>query len=232
MKKIFLIIISFAFIYSSNAQSSYIILNGGITNPVGEFADNDFYNEDAGFASGGYNLGFEIGYFFNPWIGLGGSFKFNSSNFDTDGINAHLQEQYWSQYDTLYLASSEYNMQNFLIGPYAKLDITGNFSLFGKFFIGVMSAFRPDQTLNWQEDPSQELKTLFIESKLASSFAWNIGGGLLFRFTDRLGLVLMADYIAGNPKYDEFNYDELIVETNKQEMHYFNFNIGLAIKMN
>ena len=230
MKNLFVILLIFLSTNFLNAQSSYIIINGGITQAKGSFADNDFFNPEAGFATGGYNLGFEVGYFFNPWVGIGGAFKFSNSGFDSDIINDHLQTEYWSLFDTIYLKSGEYNLHNFLAGPYGKLDINDHFSLLGKFFIGVMSAFRPEQTLNWTE-PGQEPKLLFVESKLASSFAWNVGGGLLIKFNDRLGVVFMADYISGKPKFEEFNYDDLIVETNKQDIHYFNFNIGLVLAM-
>ncbi len=230
MKKILLLFILLLSIYTINAQSSYIIINGGITNPTGEFANNDFLNPESGFATGGYNLGFEVGYFFNPWVGIGGAFKFSNSNFDSDVVNDHLQTQYWSLYDTIYISSGKYNLQNFLAGPYGKLDVTGHISLFGKFFIGIMSAFRPEQTLTWTE-PGQDPKQLYVDSKLASAFAWNLGGGVLFKFNDRIGVIFMADYIAGNPKYEEFNYDDLVIETNKQDIRYFNFNVGLALSL-
>ncbi len=230
MKKALLLFIILLSVYTINAQSNYIIINGGITNPTGEFANNDFFNPKSGFANGGYNLGFEVGYFFNPWIGFGGAFKFSNSKFDSDVVNDHLQTQYWSIYDTIYISSGKYSLQNFLVGPYGKLDVTDHISFFGKFFIGVMSAFRPEQTLNWVE-PGQDPKSLYVDSKLASAFTWNLGGGILLKFNDRIGIIFMADYISANPKFEEFNYDDLVIETDKQDIRYFNLNVGLALSL-
>lgn len=230
MKKVVLLFVIFLSVYTINAQSNYIILNGGATKPRGEFANNDFFNPESGFATGGYNFGFEVGYFFNPWVGIGGSFKFNNSSFDNGVINNHLQTQYENIFDTIYLASDKYSLQNFLVGPYGKLDVTNHISLFGKFFIGVMSAFRPEQTLNWTE-PGQDPNLLYVESKLASAFSWDLGGGILFKLNDQIGIIFMADYISANPKLEEFNYNDLAIETNKQEIRYFNLNVGLALSL-
>jgi hypothetical protein len=230
MKRLFILTTLLISAYFLNAQANYLIINGGLTNPVGNFADNDIDNGDAGFATIGYNLGFEAGLFFNPWVGIGGAFKFSNSGSDNDLINEHLNLKYGNILDTISFTSGKYNMQNFLIGPYGKLDITNHFSIMGKFFVGVLSLFRPDQTLTWTEY-GQEEKTLYQEGNLAYAFAWNLGGGVHVRLGNRIGLAFMADYISSKPEFVEFNYDDLTTFSEKQPITFINYTFGLSFIM-
>lgn len=229
MKNILILTALFVNIYL-NAQTNYIIINSGITKPVGHFADNSLDNIDAGFATIGYNLGFEAGIFFNPWVGIGGAFKFSNAGFDNALINERLNLRYGNIYDTISLSSGKYNMQNFLIGPYGKLEITNHVFIMGKFFIGVLSIFRADQILKWTAY-GQEEKTLYQEGKLSYAFAWNLGGGVHVRIGNRIGLAFMTDYINSKPEFEEFNYDDLKTFSEKQPIAYVNYTIGISLIM-
>ncbi len=216
-----------------NAQEKYIIISGGLTKPLADFADNDFDNSDAGFATNGYNIGFELGHFFNPWFGIGGSFKFNNSGFDSQRFNDTLSVRFENKadMDTIYLYSGDYNLHNFLAGPYGKIDLGSHFSIFGNAFIGVLSTFRPDQTLFYKKYSEPDPVNLYSAGKLAAAFAWNFGGGILVKVSDGFGIVLKADYIASNPEFEVFDYETLLIVKEVQAVRYVNFNIGLTLRM-
>jgi len=232
MKKTLLFIIFLIFTQLTIiGQEKYIILSGGLTKPLSDFSDNQFENSDAGFATNGYNFGFELGHFFNPWFGLGGSFKFNNSGFDSQRFNNFIDQNYGNQFDTIYLASGDYNLHNFLAGPYGKINIGNNLSVFGKVFIGVLSTFRPDQTLVYRNFGDTEDSNLFSEGKLAGSFAWNFGAGILIKVSDSFGIITLVDYIGANPKFDRFDYQAIKVIKVKQPVRYLNLNLGIALSL-
>jgi len=232
MKKTISIIILLLFVnIALKAQERYIIINGGITKPVSDFATNDFGNPDAGYATNGYNIGFEIAHFFNPWFGIGGSFKFNNSGFNNQKFNEYLDWNYGSKLDTIYISSGEYNLHNFLVGPYAKIDLGSRISFFGKTFIGVLSTFRPDQRLDYRNYGDLENTTIYLEGKLTGAFAWNFGAGMLVKLSDSFGITATADYIGANPKFDSFDYDTFEPFKDEQAVRYVNLNIGIALTM-
>ena len=226
-----IIILLLIFNFALKAQEQFIIINGGITKPVSDFAESNYGNPDAGFATSGYNIGFEIAHFFNPWVGIGGSFKFNNSGFDNQRFNDYLDLNYGSKLDTISLNSGEYNLHNFLAGPYAKIDLGSRVSFFGKAFIGVLSTFRPDQHLLYRNFGDLEDTNLYLQGKLTGAFAWNFGAGMLIKLSDSFGITATADYIGANPKFDVFNYETFVPEKVEQPVRYVNLNVGIALTM-
>ncbi len=213
-----------------NSQETYILLSGGLTKPVSDFADDNFDNENAGFATNGYNFGFELSNFFNPWFGVGGSFKFNNSGFDSQKYDNSLQQNYGNQYDTIGLNSGDYTLQNFLIGPYGKLDLGNHISIIGKLFIGILST-KPDQSLVYRNFGDLDNSYLLSEEKLKGAFTWNYGAGVLLKFNERMGVIVMVDYISANPKFDKFDYLTMELTQYKSPVKYLNLNIGIALGM-
>lgn len=230
MKKILLIITLVLFVHIAlKAQEHFIIINGGVTKPISDFAENNFGNENAGYATNGYNLGFEMGHFFNPYFGIGGGFKFNNSGFDNQKFNEYLDANYGDKFDTIYISSGEYNLQNFFAGLYGKVDLGNRISFFGKTFIGVLSTFRPDQRLDYRNYGDLEITSNYLQGKLTGAFAWNLGAGMIIKLSDSFGIAATADYIGANPKFDVFNYDTFEPEKEKQPVRYVNLNIGIAL---
>ncbi|MEN8119649.1 MAG: hypothetical protein ABFS35_04860 [Bacteroidota bacterium] len=230
-KSLLFIIFLFITNITLQAQDKYIILSGGLTKPLSDFAYSNFDNPDAGFATNGYNFGFELANFLNPWFGLGGSFKFNNSGFNSQKFNDFIDQEYGTEFDTIHLTSGEYNLHNFLVGPYGKINIGGHISILGKAFIGVLSTFRPDQSLVYKRYGDIENSSLYSEGKLTGAFAWNFGGGILVKVSDSFGIIALADYIGANPKFDVFDYQEIAIVKEMQPVRYLNINLGIALTL-
>jgi len=214
-----------------NAQEKFLIINGGLTKPLSDFASSNFDNSDAGFATNGYNFGFELANFFSPWFGLGGSFKFNNAGFNSQVYNDALNDRYKNELDTIYLSSGDYSLHNFLAGPYGKIDMGDHLSIFAKTFIGVMSSFRPDQALVYRYYGDLEDSKLFSQGKLTGAFAWNFGVGFIMKISDSFSILAMADYIAANPKFDVYDYEKIEIVKEIQAVRYVNYNIGIALNL-
>lgn len=228
MKKILIIVVAFFFLNAGLAQEKYLSISGGYTIPLGDFSSSDINSKQSGFANNGYNFSFEMTFFFSDFVGLGANLRFNNVSFNSQLFNDLLIEKFQGQLESISLTSGNYNLHNFLIGPYIKFDAGDYFSLYGKAFLGVMTTFRPNQSLNYKL-PLENSQSIETVGKYSGSFAYNLGAGAFVKFNRKLGLRLSADYIAGNPKYEDFDFDNLEVIEKKQAVAYMNYNAGLML---
>jgi hypothetical protein len=132
------------------AQEKYLSITGGYTLPRGNFSKSDLSNPESGYAQNGYNFSFEMTLFLNDFFGFGANLRFNNCNFNSYLFNKTLKEKFVDKVDTISLSSGNYNLHNFLVGPYIKLDIGDYITIYGKTFIGVISTYRPNQKLVYQ----------------------------------------------------------------------------------
>ncbi len=229
MKKLSSIIIILIFgISLVHAQEKYLSITGGYTIPVGNFGESDTSNTESGYAQKGYNFNFEMSFYFNDILGLGADLRFNNCNFNSAIFNDLLEERFKNEVDTINLTSGNYNLHNFLIGPIIKVNLGEKISIYGKVFIGVLSAYRPSQTLVYRFY-GQELTTKATIGKYTGAFAYNFGAGVMFKLTNRFGLNISADYIAGNPTFETYDYRTLDYVQKKQEIAYLNYNAGVLL---
>lgn len=230
MKKSALIIYIICYALTiSQAQEKYLSISLGYTNPIGDFANTELIDESSGFAINGYNFSFEMMLYINDFVGFGANLRFNKCNFDSDLFNVLLTEQSQEMVDSIGLTSGNYNLHNFLFGPYIKVNIGDFISVYAKTFIGVMTTYRPNQILEYRLPQSELLQTLETVEEFSGSFAHNFGVGVLVKFNGKLGLNISADYIAGNPKYEDFDYSELVVIEKQRPISYLNYNAGLLL---
>jgi hypothetical protein len=229
MKKLSLLLLIFALgVLLSHAQEKYLSITGGYTVPVGNFAESDLNNSESGYAQKGYNFSFEMSFYFNDFFGVGANLRFSSCNFNSKFFNDKLKERFKNDVDTINLTSSNYHLQNFLFGPYFKLDIGEYVAIYGKTFIGVMSTYRPNQIIVYRPY-GEAMITKETLGKYTGSFAYNFGAGALFKLNSRLGLNVTADYIAGNPTFETYNFKTLETVKKKQPIAYFNYNAGVLL---
>jgi len=230
MKKLLLIVFVVCTTFTlSSAQDKYLSISLGYTNPLGDFAKSELVDESSGFAKSGYNFSFEMMLFINDFVGFGANLRFNNCKYDSELFNLLLDDLFQDQFDSIQLSSGNYNLHNFLFGPYVKKDIGDFVSIYAKTFIGVMTTYRPDQKLDYRTTQLAPSQTLETTGELSGSFAYNFGAGVLFKFNKKLGINISADYIAGNPKFEDFDYSELTIVKKKQSISYFNYNAGLLL---
>jgi len=145
-----------------------------------------------------------------------------------DAYNLKLDENFEGQLENIELKSGNYSLQNFLFGPYLKYTFFDRVSVFGKTFIGVMSTFKPNQLLTYNQ-PGLSENEIIVEGKIAASFAFSFGAGIVVKITDRIGFCISTDYIIGRPKLDKLNLENLEIEEVKQNIHLNNYNVGIAL---
>ncbi|MBN1251410.1 MAG: outer membrane beta-barrel protein [Bacteroidales bacterium] len=228
MKKIIGLLLIISIITNLYAQENFLIISGGISQPKNDFASIDFSNSDAAFAEQGYNFNFEMSYYINDFVGFGANLRFSKLGFNSETYNSELKENFIDILDSVFLKSRDYNVHNFLFGPYLKVTFLERVTIYGKTFFGVMSTFRPNQLLAYRETGA-EIIEIPIEGKFVGAIAVNFGAGLIVKITDGFGFTISADYIFAKPKFEEFNLKTFEVVEEKQPIVLKNFNAGIVL---
>jgi len=231
MKKLSIVILILGFAVSmASAQERFVCISGGYTIPYGDFATSDAKNLNSGYALNGYNVGFDISYFISDYFGFGTNLRFSSCKPDVDFFNQLLNEKFGSQMDTINYSATDYNLHNFLLGPVIKADIGDYFAIYGKVFIGVMSTYKPIQTLEYKPI-GEELISKETVGDYTGSFGYNFGVGVIVKFTSKIGLNISADYIAGKPIFEKYNLETLEIIEVKQPISFYNLNAGIILSL-
>ncbi len=223
-----LLIIGFTF-FVCKAQESYLTIGGGYAVPQGVFASNDLENEEAGFAQTGSHFNLEMAYYLNNNFGFGAILRFNNLGHDEEAYNSALSARFKDELDSINLASGDYTLQNFLIGPSGKINIGNFLSVYGKAYIGVLTTFRPPLVLVYRPY-GQELITKETIGKYRASFSYHFGLGAILKISERFGINLSADYTAGNPTFQVYNPLTLEDVERKQPVAFIDYNAGLVLR--
>ena len=229
MKIIIILLLIVGLFTDLYAQDNFLILSGGISHPKNDFALTNITNTDAAFATQGYNMGFEMSYYVNDYIGFGANIRFYKIGYDKNAYNLVLEDNFEGRFETIKLNTDDYySLQNFLFGPYIKYTFLDRISIYGKIFIGVMSSFKPNQLLEYNE-AGLDLTEIELEGKIVASFAISFGVGMVVKITDRVGLCVSTDYIFAKPKFDKVDLETLEFKEENQTILLNNYNVGLAL---
>lgn len=206
---------------------SYISLNLGLSNPTADYADADFENNDAGFASTGAEISFEGTYFFIDYVGVGGKVGFNFHSFDKKGYESAIEKAYDKQ-----LSSMEYDIATpylnffFQVGPYFNLPVSEKFHITPKVLVGIVGSVSPEVETYYEftdGDWDYDYKDAYSTSSFAPLF------GLDFRYviTDHFMMKLNTEYVTFKS-----NYGDIITGIStglEQKVSYFNIMLSAGI---
>jgi len=180
------------------SQSRYLQLdlNGGISKPMGTFA-NDFM-----FAGQGYHAGGGFDFFFNK-IGIGVSGGLFSNKSETL-FNDYIKNKYLEAPSNIN-SNQQWSTKYIMAGPVVKFG-------FGKFEVDFLARFGISQInvpnlIFTKEFFNQTYEVYrFSGSGQEYQFAWTGGTRLIYKVNSWLGIQAKADYFA--TKYvSDINYD-------------------------
>ncbi len=187
MKKIALLCIVLFGALALNAQGDrpgYLGISIGASIPLGDFADDDENNEDAGFAETGISLQTPFAYKFGETFGLAGNLMFNSNpiaEFDgQEDIDA-----YWNYFAVL-------------VGPLVSFDLSEKVALDLKATGGYSSS-----------QFSVEAGGFDIDVDGGNGFAYDIGAALRLNLSEKTALLFAADYFSTQQEFDDELFGEL-----------------------
>ncbi|MDW7693914.1 outer membrane beta-barrel protein [Flammeovirgaceae bacterium SG7u.111] len=202
MKYSYKIIIGLAMLMVSaqltNAQDAvYTKFMIGNSSPFADFASND--EKKGGYALSGLGMGLE-GVAFFDWIGLGGGVYYNLHSYD----NATFIKQFNNQFPNageLTFDAKKYKAWTFLVGPYAKANISDKFKLIGKLKIGAMTAIAPETYIKL-DPPFGDPEELNIKYGKGTDVAFNGGIELMYLINDAFGVSFNVEATHSSPKYE------------------------------
>ncbi|MCU7617198.1 phosphatase PAP2 family protein [Chryseobacterium sp. PBS4-4] len=136
----------------------------------------------------GFETGIEGAYFFSKNWGIGGDFSFSS--FPVKPVEFPLDEEL-GNFD---VTTESLGFLNFGIGPYYSHEFSEKLQLTLKATAGYSSPASGKVIVKSElfDLPNNEFQV--AEYKPSSSFRWNSGAALTYKFNPELGITLYADY--------------------------------------
>lgn len=193
MKKIVFTLLVMMLSIAAGAQiedrRGYIGITLGPAIPMGDFADNSYDNEDAGFAKTGVNFNLvHFGYKFSQNFGIaatwfGAAHEVDVSAFEEPGIdNNSIDAGSWS-YGGLFAG--------------LLVSIPAGEKLFIEFkpMVGFVAATSPEVKVSG---------ITFMEDQQGSAIGFDLVGSVRYNFTEKWCAMVNIDYLTSKPEFDYF----------------------------
>jgi hypothetical protein len=212
--------------FSQETRKGLIGISLGPSIPLGDYADNDGDNEDAGFAMTGLHLNLNFNYKFNENLGFAALWTGNAHPIDVD----EMVDLFWSIDPSLnWEVETEAWSSGSLMGgllvsfPYDKVD----FDIKG--LIGYSSSTIPNIDVT-ASDGSTAVNIKQNEA-VAMAFAVNLGAGLRYNVSDKIALTINMDYFSTKPEFEVATTSNFGYSSNddfKQTINMLNISFGIG----
>ncbi|ASU35155.1 outer membrane beta-barrel protein [Mucilaginibacter xinganensis] len=176
---------------------SYLALIGGISNPMGDFAQKTYENNKAGFARRGATFGLEGAYYFYKNLGFGAIFSFQDQGelsipdvqILADGYNSTLKVN-----STLVQGVNRYHNLNFMGGPQYSFQY-GKFILDLRADAGLVKSSSTPQLTIYVSSGNVAQQTITQNSSKGSAFAYGGNAALRWEFAEGWDIGLRLNYV-------------------------------------
>ena len=220
------------------SKKAYVGISIGPSVGVGDFGSSDFNLESAGFASTGFDINLNFAYRITSNFGFAAMIMIQSNPFDDKSFLAGFKSQ--TRYNngaTLNFISVEANswgMVSFMPGLFASIpiDSRGKIIIEPRGHFGLITAVSPYIKTTFREAN----RTEYLEQANGVGFGlgYSLGGGMRYNLSDRMALLLNADYLKTNPKFLDVTFTDSRQGTYlisfQQKMEVVNVSVGLAIR--
>lgn len=220
-------------VFGQKETGSHLVfsVNGGITNPLGNYGKGDYADEKSGFAKTGGHVNITGVYYLSKSFGIGalmGYSQFGHKNLQNlaDGY----KEDSGTDSTTLFSKGSNHSL-SFLVGPYYSFAISKKLSLDIRLMGGYVKTNLAGFEVHY-EDYTDNIMTQKESS--GGAFGFQGGAGLTYMITKMIGIKANADYFSSKPKIN-ISYDNFIVnsgrrlDTYNESISGVNATIGIAV---
>ncbi|MFI5149288.1 MAG: outer membrane beta-barrel protein [Bacteroidia bacterium] len=152
-----------------------------------------------GFASMGFHFNVNAGYYFMDNVGamlqIGGNMN---------GFNMAAYKTTYNVPSSSTATATSYYVGSYLVGPTLRFPIGDKLGFSARVLVGLMTV----KSTKWT-DTYTVLGTTYTTNDYyssASTFGYNIGAGLKYNLTDKMGLGLNIDYLGGSPNFTTENH--------------------------
>jgi opacity protein-like surface antigen len=201
---------------------SFIVLHGGPSFPLGDFASNDFTNnENAGLAKTGFTINLGYGYHIKKNMGIAAGLFYNNypvdeasmeEIFNGSGINISLDMDHWKFY-------------GIAAGPLFTLDLNKNIAADIKIMGGISNANSPNVSFMGEE---------LVKGDWGAAATFLTGINLRIGTAKKLFFFGNIDFTYLDPKF-EYEYmdenDNWVKEDIHQKMSVINVTAGVGMRL-
>lgn len=164
----------------------FLYVAAGPALPIGDFADDNSENEDAGMAKTGFTINLHGGYFFSPNFGLKATGLYTRHGVqEFPGVPGNVDMGHWQYY-------------GLTVGPMYRVPMTASTELTLAGEVGIINAGSPQVKYQGQEIMKDDWSvTMPLKGEAA----------LHFLLSGKTKLIVGADYLYMKPKFDVEAYD-------------------------
>lgn len=184
-------------------NQNYVSLAVGASIPTADFAKADAgsfdnWNNTAGFAKTGFTIGVEGAHYFTSRIGLAGIIYYSNHGGFSSSDAAKLGDSYTDAFgvdESTVTTSGSYQALNVMIGPQYTFPL-GKVALDIRVLGGLLKSIStPTMTVQLEDVTAT---TFTQESSTASAFGWQVGTGIRYPMSGKLGLMFRVDYFSSS----------------------------------
>ena len=210
MKKYLLLTIIITLLTNNikSQDENFLSLCVGAALPQGTFASKNFSNESAGYATSGFLFGFDMAWFPDDYLGIGGTVTFVNNNIDKKKYEEDLLKRLLEKYPDLelpdnteiYFDMSEWRYVNLMIGPNGTFN-AGKFNFDLRALTGISFVFPPGTELQIKQSGEQILSTNH-EKKVSLNLGFTLGAGIRYALKNNYVIRLIAEYTGTKGTFD------------------------------
>lgn len=232
MKQIIVVILAVALATSLFAQGQeripkfYLGLSYGTSYSLGDFADADITNPDAGFAKNGRKIDVFGGFFLDSKTTLTGGFRYQSFETEVEEVIERFKAENPGAEFTG--STEDWQTYSFLVGLAHRVNIGKRFNFFPRLGVGPMWATNPGITI---EAPNANITNNFERnSDTGVGLGYEIGVGLQTNLGKRLSLLPTFTFSGGWVTINDVSTttDNVIIISDYQPAIH-SFNLGLSL---
>jgi hypothetical protein len=184
---------------------SYIEISGGISAPVGRFAQTNYSDIRSGFAAVGPIFAVSgVKYIGHSNFGLGGTFSFARYTLKNQNLATGYQASYGV--DSVYEHNTDYKTIHVLVGPYYSIPL-GIVTIDFHALAGVNAMWTPEIDIlaydggvaNFQGGSQY---TFWQKSSFSAALAAQVGVGLRISPVKHFAIAARVDYFYSRPVFD------------------------------
>ncbi len=243
MKPFFLLIFFLVVIPPSSyaqyeSRKGYAGFSIGASLPMGDFSNNPSEGASAGFAKNGVALNLNFAYRIASNFGLTAMVLIQSNSLDETGyLNALNASTNLAGTNVRYTSvdADSWGMSGFQVGGFASIPLGtgGKVILEPRAVVGILTAISPRIKVSYKEGFSNRWEERQIGAGIG--FGYGLGGSFRFNVSDRIALLLNADYLKTNPKFIDVlintSYGQDFVTSFQQKIEVVNVTLGFAFRI-
>ncbi|MBS1521536.1 MAG: hypothetical protein JST50_11095 [Bacteroidetes bacterium] len=180
-----------------NPVKSYFGFFGGVSNPMGDFKSNDYYNNKSGFAKKGLTYGLDGAFYFHKNWAIGASITYQDNGelnqANADSLAAGYTKSFSADQATV-TATKRYQTVNILLGPQYTFQ-KGKFLLDLRASAGVIKVFSTPETNTLLSGVTDQTALFYQKSANATILGYSGTADLRYKLSENVFLTLRGAYL-------------------------------------